>query len=106
MESLAAKALALEGTWRLDFDGIDLKWLYIAVENRRFHGRKGAFTVTGDFRLNQNQITAFLRVLRRGGAQSETIICVSGVCDGSLLTLTGASIDLAPVRIKVSMQRA
>jgi hypothetical protein len=90
MESLPKLALALEGSWRIEFEGIAVGPCFVDIENRKLAGQNAAHRVIGDFRLEGARVTLFLRVGKREApAAEDVILTVSGAYHVGKMTLRG-----------------
>lgn len=106
MESPQARALALEGTWQVCFDGIHVEPGVVTIENRAIAGRSEHQQIRGDFRIHGDEITAFLRVRRFCGARvDDAFIEAFGPYQQQELVLSGATMEQSARDVRVVLKR-
>lgn len=106
MESLPKLALALEGCWRIEFEGIAVGPCFVDIENRSLAGQNSAHRVIGDFRLEGARVTSFLRIGKRGEPSAEdVIITVSGAYHVGKMTLRGGNVLSPEHHVTVTLGR-
>lgn len=101
-----AQALALEGAWRIEFDGVQLEPVAVTIENRSIVGGNDRYRITGDFRIIDGWITAFVRVrYRRGHDTEEVLVEARGAYGGVQLALTGSTIGPVERAVRIELKR-
>lgn len=101
-----AQALALEGTWRIEFNDLDATAGVVDIENRGLVGASSSHHIRGDFRINADAITVFLHLRSRAGAaQRAFLIQVIGKFNTAEIDLQGAVVDEPSRTVKARFVR-
>lgn len=105
MSTPAALAFALEGTWHIEFGDLPVPPCTVTIENRALSGDGPDVRVSGDFRINETSVTAFLRVRwNAGNASHEVLLQGRGPYHPTELTLLMDHIE-QPGRVSVTLRR-
>jgi len=106
MKSNPKLALALDGSWRHRFEGIAVGTCIVDIENRMIVGYNTAHQVTSDLRLNDDRVTAFLRIRRRNAPPAEgVIIAITGGYDVTQMKLLGSYLLNPEHHVTVTISR-
>jgi len=106
MGSLPKFALALEGAWRMQVEGIAVESCIVDIENRTIAGHNAAYRVIGDLRLNDARMTAFLRIGGHNAPRAEDVILVvAGGYDVAQMILLGSHLLSPEHHVTVTLKR-
>jgi len=103
-----ALALALEGVWNVEFSGAGngISAATVSIENRALIGKGRSHTISGDFRINDERITFFIRVLKtKTKSVDDVMLCVSGDYMPDSMKLYGELLGVNSMYVSVRMRR-
>jgi len=107
MVSPQARALALEGSWHIEFDGIVAATGAVDIENRLIVGASASHHIRGDFRPSGDQLTVSLQLRGRAGTSLAVVLLqMKGSYHTTEIALAGEILELEGRTVSARLRRA
>ncbi|MGE3772833.1 MAG: hypothetical protein AB7I32_07885 [Gammaproteobacteria bacterium] len=107
MVSPQARALALEGSWHIEFDGIVAAAGVVDIENRLIVGASSSHHIRGDFRLSRDELTVSLQLRGRAGTSLAVFLLqMKGSYHLTEIALAGETLELEGRAVFAKLHRA